>query len=237
MCLPSLHFLAKFESLWFDCLSCIWRHLGKEVESSKQSAGALTGIWSWAASENRSRGIGFGQLQDLLPVSLPCSWEPFHTGEWKETHLGWGGGGWGSWLCRLAGLRCISRTHMEVEPRALPWAWIACEFCILTTFSCFPFPDSRFFSIPGILNPEQPCLSLNKLLKRTTHYSSKTQNSAFMTTQGAQAIKFQIGRMLFYLGKKLNALNTVPFAELIWQCGRLQTPLDLRASGLRCVGR
>lgn len=50
-----------------------------------------------------------------------------------------------------------------------------------------------------------------------------------MIIQGAQTIKFQIGRMLFYLGKKLSASNAAPFTELVQQCGTFQIPLDLRA--------
>lgn len=76
------------------------------------------------------------------------------------------------------------------------------------------------------------------MLKRTTHYSRKTPDSALMITQGAQDIKSPMGRMLVYLGREqLSALNTIPFTELIWQCGKFQTPLDLRANGLKWLGR
>lgn len=50
-----------------------------------------------------------------------------------------------------------------------------------------------------------------------------------MIIQGARAIKFQMGRMLFFLDRdRLHAFNTVPFPELIWPCGKLQTPLGVK---------
>lgn len=51
----------------------------------------------------------------------------------------------------------------------------------------------------------------------SVHYlddSSKTPSSAFMIIQGARAIKFQMGRMLFYLDK--GQITCIEYSSFYW---------------------
>lgn len=104
--LPRLHFLAKSESLWLDCLSSLRWHLGQKVESPTHLLQAIGRSIASQSEEVGSQGEQKWMYQlwtfaRSAPVSLSCVWESLYT-EGQGTHLGRGGGGWGSWLCVLA---------------------------------------------------------------------------------------------------------------------------------------
>lgn len=143
MHLPRLRFLAKSESLWLDCLSSLWWHVGQQVEGPdsqalKQSAGALpVNHRRWAARENRSGGISFGHLQDLPLCPCPASGSPSPQ---KGKGLTW------EEVVEAGAIGCVCLLGDTISKHA--WRWSSDDFRVLGLIVISVFWWLFVFSFP-----------------------------------------------------------------------------------------